>query len=175
MITFTENEKIILMLRRHWVVISIKITATIILAAIPLIIYPFIIKLAPWLSIYPRKNLLYLIALIYYMFLWLYFFIAWIDYYLDVWIVTNKRIVDIEQIRLFSREVSEFSIYRVQDVTVDVRGIFPTLFHYGDVHIQTAGESRQFIFKDVPNPYKVKDEILSLQNGIIKNLKERIE
>jgi uncharacterized membrane protein YdbT with pleckstrin-like domain len=166
MITFTENEKIILMLRRHWVIISLKITAVIIFAAIPFIIYPFVIKLVPWFSINPRKNLLYLIALIYYMFLWLYFFLSWLDYYLDVWIVTNKRIVDIEQKGLFSREVSEFSVYRVQDVTVEVRGIFPTLFHYGDVHIQTAGEARQFIFKDVPDPYKVKDEILMLQNKI---------
>lgn len=172
MITFTENEKIILLLRRHIIIISMKITAVIVLAAIPFIIYPFLTSLFPWFSEAPRKNLLFLFALIYYMFLWLYFFILWLDYYLDVWIVTDKRVVDIEQKGLFSREVSELSVERIQDVTVEVIGIFPTLFHYGDIHVQTAGEARRFIFKDIYDPYKIKDIIMKLQRKV--DLKTKI-
>lgn len=164
MINLNENEKIIVTLRRYWVVISIKISLIIAIAAIPFIIYPFIKSFLPGLTVYPKIGLILLLALIYYMFLWLYFFLVWTDYYLDVWIVTNKRVIDIEQKGLFSREVSEFSISRIQDITVEVTGIFPTLFHYGNIHIQTAGESRQFIFKDIKNPYKEKDRIMRLQH-----------
>lgn len=163
MLHFANNEKILIMLRRHWIILYVKIVAIIILTAIPFIFYPFIRGLLPWLTEYPRQNIVFLAAIIYYMFLWLYFFKIWIDYYLDVWIITNQRIMDIEQNGLFSREMSEFSVHRVQDVTVEVTGVIATLFQYGDVHIQTAGEARQFIFKDVPNPYKVKDVILKLQ------------
>lgn len=164
MINLTENEKIIITFRRYWVVISLKISVMIIIAAIPLIIYPIIKSFFPGMTVYPKVGLLLIVAVIYYMFLWLYFFLIWVDYYLDIWIVTNKRILDIEQKGLFSREVSEFSISRIQDITVEVTGIFPTLFHYGDIHIQTAGESRQFVFKDIRNPYKAKDKIMALHH-----------
>src|SRR3990167_816012 len=163
MINFLENENIILMLRRHPLIIYTKIAAILIVAVAPFIIYPFIRKFFPQITVYPRNILLILGAVIYYMFIWTYFLIVWVDYYLDIWIVTNQRIMDIEQKGLFSRQVSEFSISRVQDVTVDVIGIMPTLFHYGDVHVQTAGEARQFIFRDIKNPQKVKDVILKLQ------------
>ena len=163
MINFLENENIILMLMRHPLIIYTKIAAILIVAVAPFIIYPFIRKFFPQITVYPRNILLILGAVIYYMFIWTYFLIVWVDYYLDIWIVTNQRIMDIEQKGLFSRQVSEFSISRVQDVTVDVIGIMPTLFHYGDVHVQTAGEARQFIFRDIKNPQKVKDVILNLQ------------
>lgn len=163
MIDFLENEKIILMLRRHPLIIYTKIAAIIIITAVPFVMFPFIAKFLPQIIVYPRNILLILTAIIYYMFVWTYFLIVWTDYYLDIWIVTNQRIMDIEQKGLFSREVSEFSISRVQDVTVDIVGILPTLFHYGDVHVQTAGEAKQFIFRDIKNPNKVKDTILNLQ------------
>ena len=166
MLNFLENEKIILTLRRHPLIIYTKIAAIIIIAAAPFVIYPFIRKFFPQIIIYPRNILLVLGALIYYMFTWTYFLIIWVDYYLDIWIVTSQRIMDVEQKGLFSREVSEFSISRIQDVTVNVVGIIPTLFHYGDVHVQTAGEAKQFIFKDIKDPDKVKDAIVNLQHKI---------
>lgn len=163
MINFLENERVILMLRRHPLIIYTKIAAIVLIAVVPFVIYPFIRKFLPQILVYPRDILLVLGAVIYYMFVWTYFLIVWVDYYLDMWIVTNQRIMDIEQKGLFSREVSEFSISRVQDVTVNVIGILPTLFHYGDVHVQTAGEAKQFIFRDIRDPNKVKDAILNLQ------------
>ena len=72
------------------------------------------------------------------MFLWLYGFLLWIDYWLDVWIVTDERVINIEQKGLFSRSVSELHFYNVQDVTTSVRGVIPTLLNYGDVEVQTA-------------------------------------
>jgi hypothetical protein len=33
----------------------------------------------------------------YYLFAWLFFFFSFIDYYLDVWIITSERIIDIQQ------------------------------------------------------------------------------
>jgi len=90
----------------------------------------------------------------------------WIDYYFDVWVITNRRIVNIEQKGLFVRHVSELTIERVQDVTVEVKGFIPTMLNFGDVYVQTAAEKERFVFRMVPNPYGIKDLIMNLQKEV---------
>ncbi len=101
---------------------------------------------------------------LYYFFTLTFFFRAWLDYYLDIWIITSERIVNIEQKNLFARKISAFRLNRVQDVTADVKGVLPTLFHYGDVHIQTAGAKQEFIFKQIGDPYTITKIIIKLVN-----------
>lgn len=84
------------------------------------------------------------------------------DYYLDVWIVTNERIVDIQLKGLFSRTTSETRLYRVQDVTAEMKGIGATVFDYGTVHVQTAGATGRFIFEQMPDPDEVVRAISKL-------------
>jgi uncharacterized membrane protein YdbT with pleckstrin-like domain len=84
------------------------------------------------------------------------------DYYLDTWIVTNERIINIEQKGLFSRIVSELHLNQVQDVTSETHGIVATFLSYGDVHIQTAGARERFNFKQIDNPEKIKQIITKL-------------
>ena len=85
--------------------------------------------------------------------------IFWMDYYLYVWIITSERIIDIEQKGLFNREISEFTLDKVQDITVKVPNMMATFLKYGDVIIQTAGES-SFEIKQIPNFYEAKNLIL---------------
>lgn len=98
----------------------------------------------------------------FFLFAWLFLFQNFMDYYLDVWIVTNKRILNIEQTGLFARTVSELRLYRVQDVTSTVKGVVETLFDYGDVEIQTAGEKTRFVFEQIPHPTRISKSILEL-------------
>ncbi len=84
---------------------------------------------------------------------------AWMDYYLDMWIVTEKRVINIDQRGLFSREISEIPMANIQDVTVEVHGLMETLLGFGTVRIQTAGE-REFTIDDIPRLNPVKDAIL---------------
>lgn len=92
---------------------------------------------------------------------WIYAFLIWIDVWFDTWIITSDRIINIEQHGLFSREVSELKLTRVQDVSVEVHGFFQTFLNYGDVLIQTAGEEERFQFRSVPDPYGVKNLIMN--------------
>lgn len=94
-------------------------------------------------------------------FVWLFFFFSIVDYMLDLWFITDKRIIDIQQEGFFSRKVSEQYLDRVQDVSSEVSGIMPTIFRYGDVKVQTAGEHPQFVFEDVPNPEEIRRLIMS--------------
>ena len=103
-----------------------------------------------------------LVISIYSLSIWLFFFHAFVDYYLDVWIVTNQRIINIEQKGLFSRIVSEQKLNRVQDITSEVHGIWATMMHFGTVYIQTAGEEPRFVFKQIPHPYDVRKVVNTL-------------
>jgi uncharacterized membrane protein YdbT with pleckstrin-like domain len=106
--------------------------------------------------------LLVLGASVYYFSCWLFLFGAFLDYYLDFWVVTNDRLLNIEQEGTFSRTVSELDLYKIQDATSEVKGILPSLFGYGDIHIQTAGETQRFELKQIPNPHGVRKMIMDM-------------
>ncbi|MDP2837723.1 MAG: PH domain-containing protein [Candidatus Moranbacteria bacterium] len=95
-------------------------------------------------------------------FLWLYGFLVWVDYYFDVWIITSERIVNIEQRGLFIRHISELRFSRVQDVTSSVSGLLPTILNFGDVYVQTAAEEERFVFRQVGDPFAIKSEVMRL-------------
>ena len=88
-------------------------------------------------------------------------FLTWTHYYLDAYIVTNQRVLTIDQIDFFHRKVSEADIGNVQDIEVVVQGFFSNILNFGDVRIQTAGADQKTLFFDnIPYPYKAKDIIL---------------
>lgn len=158
-----EFENIKFLLRRHWIVPLEHIILFIFLAAIPLGLYWILNNILPsWLTGELSRPIITLMASIYFLFIWLLFFHNFIDYYLDVWIVSNDRIINIEQQGLFSRTISEQKLYRVQDVTSEVKGILPTLLHYGNVYVQTAGEKQRFIFRQIPRAHEISKKIIDL-------------
>ena len=106
-------------------------------------------------------------------FLWLLttsfaFFIFWTDYVLDIWIVTNKRIIDIEQIGLFKRETSSVRLENIQDVTCNIHGLIPTILHYGEINLQTSGTEKEFILKHAASARKAKELIMRLHDQILE-------
>lgn len=170
MITLNAGETLILAARRHWWVLTEKLIAVMFLFLLPVFVYfswSFLSTQLPNLGLDTKEAigpLILFVASLYYLFLWLYFCIVFVDYYLDVWVVTNMRILDIEQISLFHREVSECYLSKIQDITVEIKGIMPTFLNYGDLHIQTAAEKREFLFKEVTDPNKIKNVILDQYN-----------
>ena len=105
---------------------------------------------------------------LYILFLWYFLFKTLTDFYLDTWIVTDHRILEIHQLGLFKRDLSELRLSKIQDVSVKIEGLLPTFFNYGAVTIQTAGEIPEFKFEQIPYPQKVKDRILELYDQFIK-------
>lgn len=73
----------------------------------------------------------------------------------NVLIVTSEKIAQQLYLSLFSKKISQLSIADVQDSTVTQNGIFPHLFNYGTVIIETAGEQRNYNFTFAPSPYDV--------------------
>jgi hypothetical protein len=161
-----NGEKILKVLHRHWFNVITKFLLIFLMIGLLLASYLITSFFFDAFTQQALINLTTFIRSLFFTFLWLLFFVIWIDYYFDVWIVTNERVVNIEQKGLFTRVVSELELEKIQDVTTDVRGVIPTLLNYGNLLIQTAGEKERFIFRNIPDPYAVKDLIMKLQNEL---------
>ena len=159
MLQLHEHEEIVLVIHKHWFVMA----RTIILFFVFIIVPPLVLTFLPFLThnfdqtlVQPTVN--FFLAL-YIMVLFLFLFLAWMDIYLDMWVITNERIIDVEQQGLFRRQVAEIPIKHVQDVTIEIKGVVETFLKFGTIRIQTAGE-REFRIDYAPNLYEAKDLIL---------------
>ncbi len=160
MLHLQEGEHIDIKSRKHWFLLFRNSVGILIVYLIPFIVWQFISS-AQGVTLPPfNPALLTLMASTWTLLVWAKFFALWTDYYLDIWIVTDSRIVNIDQKGLFNREVSTLRIERIQDITVEINGIVATVLGFGDVHVQTAGESEEFLIKGIANPEHVKRKIL---------------
>lgn len=146
-------------LRRHPITFIAKIFLCLLLFALPFLLSPILEALLA--DPYWGPTLI-LLGSAYLLLVTVFFHALFVDYYLDIWIVTNDRIVDIQQSGLFKRTVAELDLKQVQDVTSQTIGIFGTFFNYGTVGIQTAGAKQKFDFQNVANPHEIRGELLKL-------------
>lgn len=153
------GEQVIFLLRRHWFVVVINLLFFAFFALGPVIIGSIF---SNFIVNNQFVNLFFFLASLWYLLLWAGLFYSLTMYTLDVWIVTNKRIIDSTQHGFFNRTVSELHLNRIQDISVNVRGVIETFLHFGDLHIQTAGTEERFKALQIPNPGRVKDEIMKL-------------
>lgn len=158
-----HDEKVVFFLRRHPIVFVVDVLMQILLVAIPFGIWFVLAKMWPWFLTGPVMGpLLTLLAGGYYLMIWLFFLMNFTDYYLDAWIVTDDRILNIEQKSLFSRTISELDLSKIQDVTSEVKGVIAFVFGYGNVYIQTAGERERFVFEQIRRPEEIRKNMLEL-------------
>jgi uncharacterized membrane protein YdbT with pleckstrin-like domain len=81
-------------------------------------------------------------------------------YVSNVIFVTSDKIAQVLYTSLFTRKISHLSIGDLQDVTVTQKGIFATIFNYGTLVVETAGEQQNYTFTFVPEPYQVSKMIV---------------
>jgi len=169
-----SEERVFLLLRRHWFTYVAFLFIAFIMV-LPLAILIVYINLNPDIFSGIWGNIAILASSTYSLFILGLMLFGFIDYYLDVYIVTDERIVSVEQNGFFRRGISELHLHQVQDVSAKVVGFFPTIFHYGDIYIQTAGERENFIFKSIPNPYRVSKIIVDLHEAQLEQVMEAAE
>ncbi len=158
MIIFRDKERILSVYRRHKFILLCE--------ALPIALFALVVVVAglwaisqlseEFLSLAP---LLLFGMLLFLHLLWVALFVVLADFYLDVWILTNERVIAVEQRGLFSRTISEFELAKIQDVTIAIHGVLATLLNYGNLNVRTASEHQNFLFKQVWHPNAVKDEI----------------
>ena len=149
-----ENEKVTVIIRRHRVYVAIKIALSSIILLCSLYVL-LILDPDPGIvgslfefvfSVLGVVSALSIIAFLY-------------AYWNDTWFITNQRLIDSARNHPFHHSLKTISLEKVQDVSVSVDGLLPTLLGFGDVRCRTASTDSSFIFGGVPEPSKVMETI----------------
>lgn len=158
-IQLDDDEQVLRVVRRHWFILASELFGIIMLALIPvgiLLAFQFIPANMDTLDgirpgAYP--------ALVSYLITgWsticvMLGFAAWTHYYLDLWVITDRRIIVIDQRGFFSRNVSSFRLERLQDIEFYVQGILATFLKFGTIKMQTASAfESNFQTRGLPDP-----------------------
>ncbi|OGD61154.1 hypothetical protein A3A71_00965 [Candidatus Berkelbacteria bacterium RIFCSPLOWO2_01_FULL_50_28] len=100
-----------------------------------------------------------------------YFWFIWNN---SDYIVTNQRVIKMDQISFFNRVISEAEIDRIQEISTEVAGPIHTLLKFGTVRIKTASDSGKMDLDDLTDPYSVQQVIVSIQKKTHPNRPPRI-
>ena len=90
----------------------------------------------------------------------LFAYVAIVVYKGNRWIVTSDSITQISQVSLFSKQTSQLSLANLEDVTFEQNSLIQTMFGYGTLKVETAGERSKFQFPYCPTPQKCAVEII---------------
>jgi hypothetical protein len=157
-IQLEADEEILRVVRKHWFIIVIELAVALVLLFVPFFTLLLFAMFPPdffgtnfELSAY--GPLVAFILAGWTVITVMVGFATWTHYYLDLWIITDRRIILIDQIGFFNRNVSIFRLERLQDIEYFVRGLIPTLLNFGTVRAQTAGAfESNFRTSGLPDP-----------------------
>lgn len=167
-IQLDEDEEILLQVRKHWFVLCMNVIGVIILAILPLPFFIIIVQSTPLTTLIPINDAFVVTLYCAWLIIqWMILFSIWTNYYLDVWTVTNKRLIAIDQQGFFRRTMSSFRLERMQDISVSVDGVLATFLDYGTLEIQTASEENLFKVTGIPSPADIKALIVNSSDNLM--------
>lgn len=144
-----QDEKVILLTRRHPITNVPWILLVLAMAFAPLLLGSF-----PLLDFLPSR--FQMIAILSWYLLDLVIFIqAFLSWFFSVNLITTKRVIDVDFENLIYRKITDAEISHIEDATVKMGSVIRTLFDYGDVVIQTAAEIPNITFEAVPHPDRI--------------------
>jgi cell division protein FtsL len=159
--TQEEDERILLFIRRHFITNFGWISGCMLA-----IVSPFLFLVGDaYLFRIVQLPLAYLIAIIamYLIVVGTYAFVRFLEWYYNITLITNKRVLDVDFIDLIYKKISATKNTQIQDVTHEQSGTLPALFNYGNVLIQTAGTLENFHINTVPHP----DMVVRIVDSVI--------
>lgn len=141
-----KKEKIILLVRKHWI-----LNLPWMLSAGMLAIFPLALTQTNILSLIPL-DVFNAALLIWYLLIMAIIIEGFLTWLFNVGIITNERVLDIDFSSLLFQRTSDAQINKIQDVTVETGGFLRTILGFGSIYIQTAGEKQEIEFTDIPSP-----------------------
>ncbi|MEK7119487.1 MAG: PH domain-containing protein [Patescibacteria group bacterium] len=159
--TQEEKEDVVLFLRQHPIVNVPWIIGAIVMLIAPTVLFPFIFSFLPIAGALPVG---YMIVGTVFWYVATFGFILgnFLYWFFNIYIVTNERVVDIDFLYLLYKRFSQAELTKIQDISYASGGVLATIFDYGNVTIETAGEAPNLEFEKVPHPQKVVETIRSV-------------
>jgi len=169
----TQNvgEKIYVLVRMHWIRNIGWILNNIFYTFIPFIVLGVLQLLSVNLE-FLSIRIFVIILLAYYSIIFSNVIKDFYDWYFDVYIVTNERILDYVFDPFKGYHVTEAPLESIQDVEEKSMGFLADIFNYGSVKARTASNAGELSFDYIADPTRVRDIIMDLAK-IIKSFKNR--
>lgn len=156
-------EEIQMVLRRHWIVYIVLwlylFIALIISLSIFLIISSFAFAL--------------MLNILFWLFVSNFLLVEWINHELDMYIVTNNRIIWVEQVAFLNRIVSECNLWQVQEVNSSTKWFFSNMLNYWTLTIQTAWNITTMKMDFCPNAIKQARKVLNIVDNYRDNEEQK--
>lgn len=168
-ITLQSNEEILLKVRRHWIVLLKSVASIVVLTILPLLLFGMLglVMRGGIELMFANASFTILLITVWFLLMWMALIVMWTDYYLDLWIITNMRVISIDQVTLFQRTITTLGIERIQEITVRTDNAIAALLHYGTIEIDTAGSNQAPVYmSSIPNPERVRALILEHANAL---------
>ncbi len=145
-------EKVMMVVRRHWIIFVILWIHAFVGLFINIVLH-IMFGFQLWVIMF---SIVYLMGFIVFM------YIEWINHELDMYVVTNSRIIWIEQVWFLNREVSQCALNDVQEVNSKTKWFFANMLNYWDLTIQTAWNASNFHMEYTPDPLQTSRKVLNL-------------
>jgi hypothetical protein len=153
-----QDEEVIMVVRKHWIAYIAHILVAFVLPLIPILL----LVLSNNTDAYGKSTIyigLFIASLVISINV---IVTALIQWYYNVSIITDKRILALKVVTIFHHTYTEILWRKIQDVGHDTVGPFSYLFDVGNLYIDTAGEGIDLTLNFIPKPRDVQDVINNL-------------
>lgn len=136
------GEKVDTVIRRHWIVfvmVGLYALWWIIFTIIIFALFGFTAESMLWMSIF-------------WMYYSMFLYISWLNHELDLMVITNNRVVVVEQRSFLDRDIGECTLDKIQEAWVRTKWLFANLLDYGTLTLKTAGSTTNFDMTFCPKP-----------------------
>jgi len=150
-----EWEKIQKVVRKHWIVYVF----------LSLYLFIWISVSLSLLSFFWWNNIIYIILIIFWQVFLLFLYMEWLNYELDIFVITDSRVIWLHQLSFLDRTISECNLWQVQEVQASTKWLLSNLLNYWKITIQTAWNASNFFKPYAPDVINVARDINNLANN----------
>ena len=152
-----KGEKVLCSVHKHWVEIFKPTLAV--------AFFGFVI---PWTfyAIGFNTTLFFWIAVVWSVIAYMRFMYILIDWYADVWLITNMAIIVIEWRGIFSNSSTRIGYEDIEGVAYDINGFWGTMLRYGNMTLKVMS-GNNLELKNVKNPKKSELDIARFQDKFL--------
>lgn len=172
-VTFNEqqdDEQLYLLIREHQITNVPWIVGFFVGLIAPLLVKIFTDNFIPSLAESINPFMMFCLFVFWYLAVFAYAFEQFLLWFFTVNIITNDRLIDIDFSGLFTKDFAEAQLSKIQDVRSAVSGPIQLTFNFGNVYAQTAAESTNMEFMNIPFPdqvSKIVGELVGAAGGTI--------
>lgn len=149
-----SDENIACFCRKHWIVLIPLFCGVAVFMAVILLIFAV---LNPKIILFLREqrtflSVLLILGTILTTFYINYFFIKLINYFLEVVVVTNYRVIELRKTLYITHDRDAIDLSKMQDVIKKQNGLIKNILNYGEIIITLSGSSISKTLQYTPNP-----------------------